>query len=115
MERALPCARKHRRVRPLFLLYLLLLSIGVEVGAAVTYPIVYVRAPRYGDSGFTKWAEVINPVQMEPGADLMLLQPDGREEVLFAAGNGAVIDPVPSLDARGGCIFLISRMCAPRA
>ena len=68
--------------------------------AAVDYDIVYVRAPRYGDNTFTRWAEVINPVQMEPGADLMLLHPDGREEVIFAAGNGAVVDPAPSFDAK---------------
>ncbi len=68
--------------------------------AAINYDIVYVRAPRYGDNTFTPWAEVINPVQMEPGADLMLLHPDGREEVLFAARNGAVVDPAPSFDAK---------------
>lgn len=68
--------------------------------SVVSYDIVYVRAPRYGDITFTKWPEVINPVQMEPGVDLMLLHPNGTEEVLFAAGNGAVVDPVPSFDAK---------------
>ncbi len=68
--------------------------------SSVTYDIVYVRAARYGDVTMTKWPEVINPVQMEPGADLMLLRPNGTEEVLFAAGNGAVVDPVPSFDAK---------------
>jgi hypothetical protein len=68
--------------------------------AAVNYDIVYVRAPRYGDTTIADWPEVINPTKMEPGADLMLLKPDGREEILFAAGNGAVIDPVVSFDAQ---------------
>src|SRR5690348_9802131 len=47
------------------------------------YPIVYVRAPRRND-GRSKWAEVGDPRSMEPGADLVLLQPDGKEEVLVA-------------------------------
>jgi Hydrazine synthase alpha subunit middle domain len=68
--------------------------------AAVDYDIVYVRAPRYGDTTLADWPEVFNPTKMEPGADLMLLKPDGTEEVLFAAGNGAVIDPVVSFDAK---------------
>ena len=45
------------------------------------YDIVYVRAPRKGD-GRSKWAEVGDPRTMEPGADLVLLHPDGKEEVL---------------------------------
>ena len=64
------------------------------MAAPVNYDIVYVRAPRYGDTTIADWPEVINPTKMEPGADLMLLKPDGNEQVLFAAGNGAVIDPV---------------------
>ena len=67
--------------------------------AAVDYDIIYVRAPRYGDQGFTRWPEVFNSVQMEPGADLMLLKPDGSEEVLFTGGVGSVVDPVLSFDA----------------
>ena len=84
------------------ILLLLSLTIFQEALAQVapTYDIVYVRAPRYGDITFTKWPEVINPVQMEPGADLVLLHPNATEEVLFLAGNGAVVDPVPSFDAK---------------
>jgi hypothetical protein len=81
----------------------LVLTIAVAAdayAAAVNYDIVYVRAPRYGDTTLTDWPEVFNPTKMEPGADLMLLKPDGREEVLFPAGNGAVIDPVVSFDAQ---------------
>jgi hypothetical protein len=68
--------------------------------AAVNYDIVYVRAPRNGDTTLSDWPEVFNPTKMEAGADLMLLRPDGSEDVLFAAGNGAVIDPVVSFDAK---------------
>ncbi len=66
----------------------------------VTYDIVYVRAPRYGDTGYTKWPEVFNPINVEPGTDLMLLHPNGTEEVLHAGGKGAVADPVLSFDAK---------------
>lgn len=62
------------------------------------YDIVYVRAPRYGDKKNTRWPEIVNPAQMEPGSDLMLLHPDGSEEVLVDAGEGAVTDPVVSFD-----------------
>src|SRR5947208_2953750 len=55
--------------------------------AAISYDIVYVRQARYGDNTATIWPEVFHPARMEPGADLMLLHPDGTEEVLVAAGN----------------------------
>lgn len=63
------------------------------------YDIVYVRAPRHGDKGRTKWAEISQPAIMEANADLMLLHPDGSEEVLVKGGeDGAVTDPMMSLD-----------------
>jgi len=62
------------------------------------YPIVYVRAPRYGDERRPAWADFSNPIHMERGADLMLLQPDGREEVLVSGANGSVMDPYVSFD-----------------
>lgn len=64
----------------------------------VDYAVVYVRAPRYGDQVDTKWPEVKDPIHMEPGADLVLLHPDGSEEVLVPGGDGAVVDPYVSLD-----------------
>jgi hypothetical protein len=86
---------------PLFALVMLHDAMLQDAHAAtVNYDIVYVRAPRYGDTTIADWPEVINPTKMEPGADLMLLKPDGSEEVLFPAGNGAVIDPVMSFDAK---------------
>lgn len=62
------------------------------------YDIVYVRAPRYGDTKRPGWAEFSNPILMEPGADLMLLHPDGSEEVLVSGKGGSVMDPYVSFD-----------------
>src|SRR6266446_1845856 len=62
------------------------------------YDIVYVRAPRKGD-GRSKWAEVGDPRSMEPGADLMLLHPDGKEEVLVPVKeHESIADPFVSFD-----------------
>jgi len=67
---------------------------------AVPYDIVYVRQPRFGDNTNTTWPEVFHPGRIDPGADLMLLHPNGSEEVLVAGGNGAVTDPFLSFDAQ---------------
>ncbi len=75
---------------------------------AVTYDIVYVRQPRRGDAENIKWPEVFHPVALEPGSDLMLLHPDGTEEVLIdchteaepGAAKCAVTDPYISFDAK---------------
>ena len=68
--------------------------------ATVPYDVVYVRQPRYGDATNTTWPEVFHPAQIDPGADLMLLHPDGSEEVLVPGGNGSVTDPFVSFDAQ---------------
>ncbi len=62
------------------------------------FDIVYVRMPRHGDAELTHWPEVFHPTRHEPGADLMLLHPDGSEELLVEGGNGAVTDPYVSFD-----------------
>src|SRR5437667_8180966 len=62
------------------------------------YDIVYVRAPRRGDERQIAWADVFNPFHGEQGSDLVLLHPDGREEVLVAAGQDAIADPFVSFD-----------------
>lgn len=68
--------------------------------APVDYDIVYVRAPRFGDLVNATLPEVATPLVPDPGADLMLLHPNGTQEVLFAAGvDGAVVDPTVSFDA----------------
>jgi len=66
----------------------------------VPYDVVYVRQPRFGDATNTTWPEVFHPARIDPGADLMLLHPDGTEEVLVAGGIGSVTDPFVSFDAQ---------------
>lgn len=70
------------------------------VSSPVPYDIVYVRQPRDGDNNHIIWPEVGHPGRIEPGADLMLLHPDGSEELLVAGGDGAVTDPFASFDGR---------------
>lgn len=65
---------------------------------AVAYDVVYVRQARYGDATNTTWPEVFHPARLDPGADLMLLHPDGSEEVLVVGGDGGVTDPFVSFD-----------------
>jgi len=66
----------------------------------VDYDILYLRAPRYGDNENTIWPEIFHPASLEPGTDLVLLHPDGSEEVLVDAGDGAIHDVVLSFDAQ---------------
>src|SRR5262245_27351048 len=65
------------------------------------FDIVYVRAPRKDPTGRSRWAEVGDPRTMEPGADLMLLHPDGSEEVLVPVKpQESIADPYVSFDAQ---------------
>jgi len=74
-------------------------AIASDPSVKYDYDIVYVRAPRFGDKGRTKWTEIAHPALMDAGADLMLLHPDGSEEVLIKGGeDAAVTDPMISLD-----------------
>src|SRR4051812_43466814 len=58
------------------------------------YDIVYVRALRAGDDKHKRFfTDFSQPVTMEPGADLMLLHPDGSEEILVPGGKGSITDP----------------------
>src|SRR5687767_13393073 len=69
--------------------------ISTDKSIKYDYPIVYVRAKRAGDKVHKRYyTDFSQPVTMEPGADLMLLQPDGREELLVAGGNGSITDPM---------------------
>lgn len=73
--------------------------LSTDKGVKYDYDIVYVRAPRFGDDKGSKWAEIAHPALMDPGADLMLLHPDGKEELLVAGGDdGAITDPMVSFD-----------------
>jgi hypothetical protein len=71
-----------------------------QAAPVVPYDIVYVRQPRYGDSTNTTWPEVFHPARIDPGADLMLLHPDGSEERLVEGGEGSVTDPFVSFDGQ---------------
>ena len=78
-----------------------LLALACPLAAAQTprdYDIVYVRQARHGDDVNTIWPEVFHPARLDPGADLMLLHPDGSEEVLVEGGDGGVTDPFVSFD-----------------
>jgi hypothetical protein len=46
------------------------------------------------------YTDIAAPLFLEAGADLMLLHPDGSEELLVAGGKGSVTDPVVSLDGQ---------------
>src|SRR5262245_47687068 len=72
--------------------------VGKDPSIKLDYPIIYVRAPRFGDTKNTSWAEVGHPTQLDAGADLMLLHPDGKEEILVEGGDGSVADPMVSFD-----------------
>ncbi len=61
------------------------------------YDIIYVRAPRKSKND--RWAEVVVPHVMPPGGDLMVLHPDGSEDLLVAGGeDGSIADPCVSFD-----------------
>lgn len=65
------------------------------------YDIVYVRAPREGDKIHKRfYTDFSSPVTMIPGADLMLLHPDGKEELLIQGGEGSITDPFVSFDGQ---------------
>src|SRR4026209_1409385 len=66
----------------------------------VPYDVLYVCQPRFGDKTNSLWPEVFHPARLDPGAALMLLHPDGSEEVLVAGGLGSATDPFVSFDGR---------------
>lgn len=76
--------------------------ISTDKSVQYDYDIVYVRARRAGDTVHKRfYTDIATPVTLEPGADLMLLRPDGSEELLVAGGeHGAITDPVVSFDGQ---------------
>ncbi len=76
----------------------LLTGTGLAAQAQVGYDIVYVRQIRNGDDVNTTWPEIFHPGRLEIGADLMLLHPDGSEEVLVDCTVCSVTDPFVSFD-----------------
>jgi hypothetical protein len=73
--------------------------ISTDKSVKYDYDIVYVRAKRAGDQVHKRfYTDFSTPVTLEAGADLMLLHPDGKEELLVAGGDGAITDPMVSFD-----------------
>src|SRR5688572_28088263 len=73
--------------------------IKTDTSVKYDYDIVSVRADRAGDEVHKRYyTDFSQPVTMEPGADLMLLHPDGSEELLVEGGNGSITDPMISFD-----------------
>jgi hypothetical protein len=72
--------------------------IASDASIKYDYDLVYVRVPRKGEPEHPRFAEVFHPTGMDAGGDLMLLHPDGSEELLVAGGKGSVIDPYVSFD-----------------
>jgi len=75
-------------------------SITADRSVKYDFDIVYVRAPRRGNDEGIAWTEVFSPLRGEPGSDLVLLHPDGSEEVLVIAGDDTITDPFVSFDGR---------------
>jgi hypothetical protein len=78
--------------------------VASDPSVKIDYDIVYVRAPRFvtGQDGKQRpsaWPEVGHPTSINAGYDLMLLHPDGSEELLVAGGEGSIADPFVSFDA----------------
>jgi hypothetical protein len=73
--------------------------VSTDDSVNIDYDIVYVRAGRAGDTVHKRFfTDFSRPLTMEPGADLMLLHPDGSEERLVEGGTGSVTDPFVSFD-----------------
>src|SRR4051812_13241797 len=70
------------------------------------YDIVYVRAPRTAKDRSGKerlamvWPDASEPFHLHASTDLMLLHPDGKDELLVAGAPGAIADPYVSFDAQ---------------
>jgi hypothetical protein len=72
-------------------------AISTDAAVKYDYDIVYVRTPRDPDKKMM-FTEANHPIHMDGGGDLMLLHPDGSEELLVAGGEGSVTDPFVSFD-----------------
>jgi hypothetical protein len=81
-------------------------AISTDKSVKYDYDIVYVRAPRFvkGKGGKDRqaqvWPNAAEPGNLRASTDLMLLHPDGSEEILVRGGKGALADPSVSFDAR---------------
>jgi hypothetical protein len=74
---------------------------STDKSVKIDYDIVYVRAKRAGDNIHKRfYTDFSAPITLEPGADLMLLHPDGIEELLVAGRTGSITDPMVSFDGK---------------
>ena len=77
-------------------------SLASDKTVKIDYDIVYVRAPRFvmknGKERPSAWPEIGHPTNIDAGYDLMLLHPDGTEEVLVEGREGSIADPYVSFD-----------------
>src|SRR6266478_3926701 len=75
--------------------------ISTDKAIKYDFDIVYVRTPRKGDKARSTWTEIAHPAIMDAQGDLMLLHPDGKEELLVEGGaDGSVTDPYVSFDGQ---------------
>ncbi|MSQ94208.1 MAG: hypothetical protein EXR98_06590 [Gemmataceae bacterium] len=80
--------------------------IAADKAVKYDYDIVYVRAPRVvkGKDGkdvqAQVWPDAGTPHALRASTDLMVLHPDGSEEMLVEGGQGAIADPYVSFDAK---------------
>lgn len=68
-------------------------------GAEIDYKIAAVRSKRVAGETNPMIQQVMDPIDHQPGQDLVTIDPDGTEQVLVSAGSGAIFDICPSLDA----------------
>src|SRR5215470_12963731 len=66
-------------------------KVSTDPSIKYDYDIVYVRTPRKGNAPHSsRWPDASLPLNVDAGGDLMLLHPDGKEELLVAGGKGSV-------------------------
>lgn len=81
-------------------------KIATDKNVKYDYDIVYVRAPQFMKSANGQerpamvWPNASEPENIQAATDLMVLHPDGSEEVLVEGGKGAIADPYVSFDAQ---------------
>lgn len=77
-----------------------IVALCTHLAAAVDYDIVYVRWPRKGSDVTVDLPQAEDPYIAEPGADLVLLHPDGTQDVLVDCETCCVQDPMVSFDGK---------------
>lgn len=93
-------------------------ALGQEVVHPLPFDLLYVRAPYYGPgpaAANSVWPDTVRPLVPDPGAQLVVLHPNGSREVLFPLARyrpqidtpaakplsvGSVADPNVSFDGR---------------